>query len=371
MMGNFDTFNTMSVSAGDALHAAMQAERDRDFSPTVQGLTVGLSSGTSGHRGLFLVSAREQAAWAGIMLARVLHGSLFQVVRRLADHLRVAFFLRANSNLYESTGRFLEFRYFDLMTPIDEAIAELNQYQPKVLIAPPSLLGLLGKQRRLGWLNISPEQIISVAEVLEPQDQLALESEFGIPIHQIYQCTEGLIGVSCQAGRLHLQEDLIAVQMVPVDPGDPRRVSPVVTDLWRQAQPIIRYKLNDIWQLDSSPCKCGSGFRVIKSVEGRSDDLCYFSGRPVFPDSIRKMILLASDSILDYEATQEKSGQLTIRLEVQPGVDFTAVAADVRKSVKTVLNSYRCQADSLVVEEGIAPREPSAKRRRVRNVAQG
>ena len=65
MMMHFDTFNSVGIGR-DAAHAlAMKAEQERDFAPTLQGFTVGLSSGTSGQRGLFLVNRWEQAAWAG------------------------------------------------------------------------------------------------------------------------------------------------------------------------------------------------------------------------------------------------------------------------------------------------------------------
>ena len=87
---------------------AFAAERTRDFAPTVAGLTVGLSSGTSGHRGLFLVSPQEQAAWAGVILARALH-------RIRPGGTRVAFFLRSFSNLYaQAGGSLIALRYFDL-----------------------------------------------------------------------------------------------------------------------------------------------------------------------------------------------------------------------------------------------------------------
>nr|MDQ2731854.1 adenylate cyclase [Armatimonadota bacterium] len=69
MMAHFNDFNTRGVDGAEALEAALQAERSRDFSPTIGNLTVGLSSGTSGHRGLFLVSPWEQAGWAGAILA--------------------------------------------------------------------------------------------------------------------------------------------------------------------------------------------------------------------------------------------------------------------------------------------------------------
>src|SRR5689334_783294 len=64
MMAHFDEFNTRGISRDAALEVALRAERERDFQPTLGGLTIGLSSGTSGHRGLFVAAPREQAAWA-------------------------------------------------------------------------------------------------------------------------------------------------------------------------------------------------------------------------------------------------------------------------------------------------------------------
>src|SRR5262245_52007899 len=56
MMAHFDTFNTCGIRREAAMEVALRAEASRDFRPMLNGLTVGLSSGTSGHRGLFLVS---------------------------------------------------------------------------------------------------------------------------------------------------------------------------------------------------------------------------------------------------------------------------------------------------------------------------
>lgn len=371
MMSNFDIFNTLGVRRETAMQVALQAEQDRNFRPTLNGLTVGLSSGTSGHRGLFLVSAQERAMWAGVILARVLNGHLFKTGHRLRA-LRVAFFLRSNSNLYETTGRFIQFRYFDLMTPLGEAVTELNTFKPDILIGPPKLLDLLADYYRQGKLQIKPARVISVAEVLEPQDKLKLESAFGVRVDQIYQCTEGLLAVSCYKGALHLQEDLVAVQFEPLDDTNPNmgdRVTPIVTDLWRTTQPIVRYRLNDILRLSSPTCACGSDFRVIEAIEGRNDDICYFSGRAFFPDTIRKMILLADAAIEDYEAVQDRPGSLRIGLKIPSDANRDQVAAAVRGSVERVLAEYGCEGADIQIDFDLESTPLIGKRRRVRNTS--
>lgn len=364
MMTNFDTFNTRGIKRDTAMEVALRAERSRDFHSSLDGLTVGLSSGTSGHRGLFLASREEQAAWAGTILARTLH-------HLSARRLRVAFFLRSNSNLYEQVGgSLIHFRYFDLMLPLDEAVAALNDFQPHIIVGPPSLLGFLAQKCTSGDLHTRPERLISVAEVLEEQDREKIQATFQVPVHQIYQCTEGLLAVSCEQGSLHIQEDVVIIQLEALPGSEDKKVMPIVTDLWRKTQPIIRYRLNDVLQLEPLPCACGSPFRVIRSIEGRCDDICYFDSlaggaRPFFPDIVRRMILLASQDITDYQAIQQRRGQLNIHLSITPGGSFESIAASVRESVNATIAYYECQQAVVRIEQGIPPPAPGIKRRRV------
>jgi phenylacetate-CoA ligase len=371
MMANFDGFTTRGLDGAAAMRLALEAEQRRDFTLTLDGLTIGLSSGTSGHRGLFVVSRWEQMAWAGTILARTLHLPFGRLMR---DGYRVALFLRSNSNLYERVGSSLiRFRYFDLMLPLADAVAALNQFRPQAIVGPPSLLLMLAAERQRGALRSAPERLISAAEVLEPHDRDQLSAIFEAPVEQIYQCTEGLLAVSCAAGRLHVQEDIVALQYAPLD-DDSTRVTPIVTDLWRTTQPIIRYRLNDMLQLDPQRCSCGSDFQVIQAIDGRCDDLCFFErraggARPFFPDTIRRMILLSSPAILDYQAIQTHCGQLRIFLSTPPNSSFTAVAQSVRASVAATLAQYDCRPAALQIEQGIPPVAAGVKRRRVQRLS--
>src|SRR6185503_13158855 len=99
----------------------------------------------------------ERWQWAGAMLARVLPGSMFAPQR-------VAFFLRANSNLYSSVrSRWIRFEYFDLLQPLDDHLARLNEFQPTILAAPPSMLRWLAEQRGAVPRPSRLVKIISVA----------------------------------------------------------------------------------------------------------------------------------------------------------------------------------------------------------------
>jgi putative adenylate-forming enzyme len=362
MMESFDQFTTLGVRRDDAMRVALDAEARRDFSATISGCTVGLSSGTSGHRGLFLVSPDEQTRWAGTILARA--------IPDLRPGHRVAFFLRANSRLYERTSSVVQFRFFDLMQPLTAVIAALNDFQPRLVVGPPSLLGLLADAQERTTLRIAPSRLISVAEVIEPQDRARIERTFQAAVGEVYQCTEGLVAVACGSGAMHVQEDVMVMQTEPVQRDDPSRVTPILTDLWRRAQPIVRYRLGDVLRLDATRCACGSTWQRIAAIEGRQDDLCWFPQadatlRIVFPDAIRRMILLADARIAEYRAEQDSVGELRIAIDVSDAAEFANIAERLGTSVRDGLAAYGCHLTAMRVDHGVPAPRPGAKRRRV------
>ena len=69
---NFNKINTVGLERDVALEIAINSEHTRDFETKYNNISVGLSSGTSGHRGLFVVSDKESMEWAGAVLAKLL-----------------------------------------------------------------------------------------------------------------------------------------------------------------------------------------------------------------------------------------------------------------------------------------------------------
>ncbi|KND56857.1 Adenylate-forming enzyme [Candidatus Burkholderia verschuerenii] len=184
----FAAFNTRGIALETALAAARALESSgvlpSQFDPK---LTAGLSSGTSGRPGVFLASASERATWAGIMLARTLDRDLLRLLATRAKPLRVAFFLRANSSLYTTLhSHRIEFRFFDLQAGAHTHIDTLAGFAPEVLVAPASVLGWLAGETLAGRLPLSPRKVISVAEVLEPDDEALIREAWGKLVHQLY-----------------------------------------------------------------------------------------------------------------------------------------------------------------------------------------
>ncbi len=343
----FQDLNAPGLALDECRRIAIEAESSRDFSRLEGDLAVGLSSGTSGRQGAFLVSPRERARWAGVMLAKALPG-------KLSDPARIALFLRAGSPLYSTlgTGR-IQFRYFDLRRPLAALVKEVEAFDPTVLAAPPQILRLLAAAldgRRRQRLRLAPRRVYSIAEVLDAHDEASLRASFAQPIHQIYQASEGFLGITCEAGRMHLNEDLVHIEKEVVDRATGRFV-PVITDLYRQTQAIVRFRLGDVLVESREPCPCGSPFLAIDRIEGRFDDVLAFptaNGRlaPLFADYVTRAVLGASPAIADFRCVQETPGSLALALDVAPGAD--AADADT---------AFAAAADALVrlcTEHGLA-----------------
>lgn len=359
MLKHFDDMNTAGLRLADVMDAALRAERSRDFSPTLDGFTVGLSSGTTGQRGAFVVSDSEQAQWAGTMLAKALPDGL------LAGE-KVALLLRANSNLYGAVrSRWLTFRFFDLFQPLDGHLPPLDAYAPTILLAPAQVLRALALAQLDGRLRLSPKRAYSIAEVLEPQDRAVIEQAFGCA-HEIYQATEGFLASSCEYGTLHLNEEYIHVEPEWLDE-EKRRFVPVITDFSRHTQPIVRYRLNDVLQARAEPCPCGLAAMALDAVEGRCDDMLRLPGRDggeltVFADVMSRALATALPLEADYRLRQTGPAELALDAEVP-----AAALPAIRHRLERTLAGLGVDAEALrwTLSDQVPAMDATRKRRRI------
>ena len=313
MMSNLQDYLTEDLDVEFAREIALNAEKSRDFTRKLDGYSVGFSSGTTGARGMHIVSKYEQDKWSGYMMSRGLDGSIF-------GRHNIGLFLRANSNTYENVGsRNIKFHFFDLMQPMDELVEKLLTTDLDILIAPPSVLRYLAD---IG-VEVNLRRIVSSAEVLTQVDKKVIEQHFGQIVHQFYSSTEGEIAATCEFGNLHLNEEIMVIQKEWVD--EERGVfRPIISDFVRITQPIIRYRQNDLLVLGKEPCACGDVREHISEVIGRQDDMFLLQKKSgdlehVVPDLIRRATLQMSNKIESYFVEQISEDEINVM--IQPKIE--------------------------------------------------
>jgi putative adenylate-forming enzyme len=317
LLANFARLNRRGVTLAEARTAL-----DGDGDERVRGLIVGQSTGTSGNRGVFVISEAERFTWLGVLLAKALPD--FPAVRH-----KVALALPGYSQLYASaaeTGR-LAIRFFDLGLGVDAWRDALIGFAPDTIVAPPKVLRALAERG-----GLAPAHVFSGAEVLDPLDRATIEAGFGATVREIYMATEGLFGVGCPHGVLHLAEDVVAFEWAPA-PGSDALVTPLITDFTRRTQIMARYRMNDLLRLRDAPCACGSPLQAVASVEGRQDDVFLLPGAAagavvmVTPDVARNAVIDADRRILDFRVVQVAADVVELSLAVDLAPDAASAAA--------------------------------------------
>ena len=345
MMENLSEYNTVGFKKEDLVDFCLEIEKSKNYEKRFHGYNVAMSSGTSGNKGIVITSPAEEKYLRAAFFAR------FRFPRVLK--LNLAFILRVTTPAFQIDKFGQKLTHINQSNTLEEIRRQLEHLQPNVLSSPPSLLRILAKEKNKGNLNIQPLRIVSYAEILYPEVKEEIEESFGTKVHQIYQASEGSIAMTCKYGSLHINEDLIYVQTLNEDgsitePGNPCHKM-IVTDLNRKAQPIIRYELNDIITIDTERCQCGSSFRVISQIMGRSDDL-FWSKRLednelhfIFPDYIRRAIITSSEDISEYQAVQKSLKEIIVRIiPVRNDVDFEQLSEKIRKNIKDIFNQNSC-----------------------------
>ena len=209
--------------------------------------------------------------------------------------------------------------------------------------------------------EIKPTKIISVAEVLTKEDKSFIEDTFKTKLAEVYQCTEGFLASSCSEGSLHFNEDFLIIEKNYIDK-ERKRFHPIITDLLRKTQPVIRYELNDIIT-EKKHCKCNNPHMAILNIEGRSDDSIKLKNKKneeiiIYPDLIRRTIVLSDSLIKDYQVTY-KDGAFMIYIDSKDENSFFKA----QKALENKLNSFDVYEIPIIKSKEILHIQGKKKRR--------
>lgn len=231
-------------------------------------ISAGWSTGsTSGIRGLFVANAAERADYIGQSLARLLP------LRALLRPQRLALHLRSNSELYSDAGRRnFAFTYLPTEASVGDTLRKLVAFAPTILIAPPHRLLALAEA---GLATPGLAYVFYGSEPMSDAECAYVADRIGHQPRPIYQATEGFLGAACRNGRLHLNDHSLEIELEPVE--GTKGFRPIITDLRRRSQPIVRIRGDDYVELDPEGCGCGFAGRIIAPVAGRADDIWRFS----------------------------------------------------------------------------------------------
>jgi phenylacetate-coenzyme A ligase PaaK-like adenylate-forming protein len=298
MMEHFDELVTdRSLHLEEVRAFATHGEVGQRFR---NGYYVTATSGSSGHPGFFLFNESE---WVAV-LASFARGQEWSGVRiNLTRRQRMAT-VASISPWHMSSQVAATVKSWwrpSLRLPASQSlaktVAELNEWQPDVLISYASMAGVLAEEQLFHRLHIKPSVVYVASEVLTSQTKRLIKEAWGDEPYNQYAATEtaGIAAEHKSCRRMHFFEDLVIPEIVddhyrPVPPGE-YGSKLLITTLFSRTQPLIRYELNDNIRVSTEQHNCGLPFAVLESVQGRVEDSLILPSRSGGEVLIRPLVI--------------------------------------------------------------------------------
>lgn len=352
MMDHFD-----EISTDPTLHLAdlrAYLERLDGNEPFAGQYWVSATSGSSGRKSVIPHDAHEWAMiiasygraneWSGI------HASPLHPVRMAVVSSTTAWH---QSSRVAATVKspFIHSERMDAAAPLADIVARLNQLQPDILIGYASMIRILADDQLAGRLRIAPSAVNSASEVLTTETRAMANRAWGIQPFNVYAATEtGGIAAECTQHRMHLFEDLVIPEVVddqyrPVPPGQSGDRL-LVTVLVSRTLPLIRYEMTDRVTFATEACPDGLPFRLLESIEGRTDDIIVLPAAAGGSIRVHPVVFHQVLDLLDAPAWQvrQHGGDITVLVAAPgPAVDIPAT----ERAVSAALSSAGAQPRAL------------------------
>ena len=197
-----------------------------------------------------------------------------------------------------------------------------------VLIATPSYALYLAETMERMGLDPKADTKLRIGlfggEATSPMMQEELRRRMGILATDNYGLSElfgpGIAGeCECQCG-MHYAEDHFIAEVIDPETGE---VLPegelgelVLTNLTREACPVLRYRTRDMTRIHYEKCACGRTHARMEKLHGRSDDMLVIRGVNVFPSQVELVLARVPEVGPNYEIVVSRQGALD-QMEVQ------------------------------------------------------
>ena len=162
------------------------------------------------------------------------------------------------------------------------------------------------------------------SEPYSEETRKKIEKFFHIDVFNSYGLSEmNGPGVAFECGEkngMHLWEDNFIMEIINPDTGeklpDGEKGELVLTTLYREAMPILRYRTRDITMIIPDKCKCGRTHRRISRIIGRTDDMIIVRGVNIFPQQIERVLMGIKAVAQNYQIVLESYDQMTVKVEI-------------------------------------------------------
>lgn len=177
---------------------------------------------------------------------------------------------------------------------------------------------------------------------------------------------------------MHINEDYFIPEIIDpktgevLPPGEKGEL--VVTCIYKEGLPLIRYRTKDVTRLIYEPCKCGRTTCRMENLDGRTDDMLKIRGVNVFPSQIEEVILNVEEIGPHYEiilTRKDHADRMEIRVELLKETDSYKELEAIEKKIKSRLRIVLGLDAKISLESPNTLQRFEGKAKRVKDLREG
>lgn len=207
---------------------------------------------------------------------------------------------------------------------IENQVKQIALSKAEVIDAQPNRIELISRYLVSRSISLDHVQIIFThSEKLTDSQRSLVRNAFGVNPIDCYGCTESAaIAAECERHQgYHVNSDLVILESLPLNGrnSDNSLQRIVLTNLNNFAMPLIRYEVGDLAIPSTQQCSCGSNFPLLAEIAGRTNDLMTLPSGEKISGFVLARSIEENDDVLQYRATQSRSGDIDIDLILVAG----------------------------------------------------
>ena len=203
---------------------------------------------------------------------------------------------------------------------VDAVLRDYERARAAVIVAFTRPLYEWARVMQANGLRPTPPRAIIVgAEKVHPFQRALIEDVFSAPVFETYGSREVmLIAAECERHHgLHVTSEHLVVEIVdddgtPVAPGVEGRL--IVTDLFNDGAPFVRYDIGDRAVASERVCECGRGLPLLERIVGREVEVVVTPDGRRIPGEVFPFLFKDQYQIARYQAVQDAADRLVVRV---------------------------------------------------------
>jgi phenylacetate-CoA ligase len=189
-----------------------------------------------------------------------------------------------------------------------------------------------------------------------------VRSSVGAEVYDLYGSTEiGFVGVECSAhDGLHVFPEQILVEVLDPESYLPTRDGEmgeiVLTTLWKEVLPLVRYRTGDLAATIESRCSCGQQAPRISRIKGRVRDTIFIGSTKIHPAALEAVIGEVCGAAYNHQVVlHEDSGRDEMRVLVEIPSDIALEPGRKAELAERIIRLHEDLATMVLAGRVIAP----------------